>query len=50
MSLRNWIRRERFPGRSGGKERIRDVSRAPDGSIYLLTDYAKGRLLKLVKK
>jgi aldose sugar dehydrogenase len=32
------------------KERIRDVRVGPDGAIYLLTDSAKGRLLKLVPK
>ena len=31
-------------------QRIRDVDQGLDGSIYLLTDNAKGRLLKLVKK
>ena len=31
-------------------ERIRDVRQGPDGSIYLLTDNEKGRLLKLVPK
>lgn len=30
------------------RERIRDVRQGPDGAIYLLTDSAKGRLLKLV--
>jgi glucose/arabinose dehydrogenase len=28
-------------------ERIRDVVQGPDGAIYLLTDSAKGRILKL---
>jgi glucose/arabinose dehydrogenase len=32
------------------KERIRDVRQGPDGAIYLLTDNAKGRILKLVPK
>jgi glucose/arabinose dehydrogenase len=32
------------------KERIRDVRVGPDGALYLLTDSAKGRLLKLVPK
>jgi glucose/arabinose dehydrogenase len=32
------------------RERIRDVRQGPDGAIYLLTDSAKGRLLKLMPK
>jgi glucose/arabinose dehydrogenase len=28
-------------------ERIRDVRQGPDGSLYLLTDSPKGRLLRL---
>jgi glucose/arabinose dehydrogenase len=32
------------------RERIRDVRQGPDGAIYVLTDNAKGRLLKLVPK
>ena len=32
------------------RERIRDVVQGPDGALYLLTDSAKGRLLKLVPK
>jgi glucose/arabinose dehydrogenase len=31
-------------------ERIRDVRQGPDGAIYVLTDSATGRLLKLVPK
>jgi aldose sugar dehydrogenase len=31
-------------------ERIRDVRQGPDGALYLLTDNAKGRILKLVPK
>jgi glucose/arabinose dehydrogenase len=31
-------------------ERIRDVRQGPDGAIYVLTDNAKGRILKLVPK
>jgi glucose/arabinose dehydrogenase len=31
-------------------ERIRDVRQGPDGALYLLTDSAAGRLLKLVPK
>lgn len=31
-------------------ERIRDVRQGPDGAIYLVTDHAKGRILKLVPK
>lgn len=29
------------------RERIRDVRQGPDGALYLLTDDAQGRLLKL---
>jgi glucose/arabinose dehydrogenase len=32
------------------RERIRNVRQGNDGAIYLLTDSAKGRLLKLVPK
>jgi glucose/arabinose dehydrogenase len=32
------------------RERIRDVRQGPDGALYLLTDSATGRLLKLVPK
>jgi glucose/arabinose dehydrogenase len=32
------------------RERIRDVTQGPDGALYLLTDNAKGRVLKLVPK
>ena len=32
------------------RERIRDVVQGPDGALYLLTDNAKGRVLKLVPK
>ena len=32
------------------RERIRDVRQGPDGALYLLTDNAKGRMLKLVPK
>jgi glucose/arabinose dehydrogenase len=32
------------------RERIRDVRQGPDGSIYLVTDGPKGRILKLVPK
>jgi glucose/arabinose dehydrogenase len=31
-------------------ERIRDVEQGPEGAIYLLTDNAKGRVLKIVPK
>jgi len=31
-------------------ERIRNVRQGPDGALYLLTDNAKGRILKLVPK
>jgi glucose/arabinose dehydrogenase len=30
------------------RERIRDVRQGPDGALYLLTDSASGRMLKLV--
>ncbi len=32
------------------RERIRDVRQGPDGAIYLLTDDAQGKLLKMVPK
>ena len=32
------------------KERIRDVRQGPEGAIYVLTDAANGRLLKIVPK
>ena len=32
------------------RERIRDVVQGPDGALYLLTDNANGRVLKLVPK
>jgi len=32
------------------RERIRDVRQGPEGALYLLTDNAKGRVLKLVPK
>jgi glucose/arabinose dehydrogenase len=32
------------------RERIRDVVQGPDGALYLLTDNAKGRILKIVPK
>ena len=32
------------------KEAIRDVRQGPDGPLYLLTDAANGRLLKLAPK
>ena len=32
------------------RERIRDVRQGPDGALYLLTDNAKGRILKLAPK
>jgi glucose/arabinose dehydrogenase len=32
------------------RERIRDVRQGPDGALYLLTDSATGRLIKLVPK
>jgi glucose/arabinose dehydrogenase len=32
------------------RERFRDVAQGPDGALYLLTDNAKGRVLKIVPK
>jgi glucose/arabinose dehydrogenase len=32
------------------RERIRDVRQGPDGLIYMVTDNAKGRVLKLVPR
>lgn len=32
------------------KERVRDVRQGPDGALYVLTDMAKGRILKLVPR
>jgi glucose/arabinose dehydrogenase len=32
------------------RERLRDVRQGPDGALYILTDSAQGRLLKLVPK
>jgi glucose/arabinose dehydrogenase len=32
------------------RERIRDVRQGPEGALYILTDSAKGRILKLVPK
>jgi aldose sugar dehydrogenase len=32
------------------RERIRDVRQGPDGALYLLTDSAMGRILKLIPK
>jgi aldose sugar dehydrogenase len=32
------------------RERLRDVVQGPDGALYLLTDNAKGRILKIVPK
>jgi glucose/arabinose dehydrogenase len=37
-------------GLQPARERIREVRQGPDGAIYLLTDSANGRLLKLVPK
>jgi glucose/arabinose dehydrogenase len=31
-------------------ERIRDIRQGPDGALYILTDNAKGRILKLAPK
>ena len=31
-------------------ERIRDVRQGPDGAIYMVTDSATGRIIKLVPK
>jgi aldose sugar dehydrogenase len=35
---------------AGRGERIRDVRQGPDGAVYVLTDDAKGKLLRLVPK
>jgi glucose/arabinose dehydrogenase len=40
-----WLLRDMQP-----RERIRDVRQGPDGAIYLLTNSAQGRLLKLTPK
>jgi glucose/arabinose dehydrogenase len=40
-----WLLRDMEP-----RERIRDVRQGPDGAIYLLTNNAKGRVLKLAPK
>ena len=40
------VREERMLKELG--ERIRDVRQGPDGALYLLTDQANGRLLRLV--
>jgi glucose/arabinose dehydrogenase len=32
------------------RERIRVVTQGPDGALYILTDSAQGRLLKLVPR
>ena len=32
------------------RERIRDVIEGPDGALYVLTDNAKGRVLKIAPK
>jgi glucose/arabinose dehydrogenase len=32
------------------RERIRDVVQGPDGALYLLTDRADGRVVKLMPK
>src|SRR4030095_11311068 len=37
-------------GVEAARERIRDVRQGPDGAIYLLTDNANGRIIKLVPK
>jgi len=41
---------ERLLGDMQPRERIRDVVQGPDGALYLLTDNAQGRILKLVPK
>jgi glucose/arabinose dehydrogenase len=38
---------ERLLGEMEPRERIRDVRQGPDGNIYLVTDNAKGRVLKV---
>jgi glucose/arabinose dehydrogenase len=32
------------------RERIRDVVQGPDGALYMVTDSAKGRIIKLVPR
>jgi glucose/arabinose dehydrogenase len=39
---------ERLLGELG--ERIRDVRQGPDGALYLLTDNANGRILRISPK
>jgi glucose/arabinose dehydrogenase len=38
-------REERYLGELG--ERIRDVTQGPDGLVYVVTDAAKGRVLRV---
>jgi glucose/arabinose dehydrogenase len=42
------IGEERLLTETQPRERIRDVRQGPDGALYLLTDAAQGRMLKLV--
>src|SRR6185295_17546796 len=37
-------------GRASGRDRIRDIKEAPDGSLYLVTeeDYARSRIVRIV--
>jgi len=46
LTLRNnrVVSEERFLGDRG--ERIRDVAQGPDGPIYVVTDSARGRVLR----
>ena len=41
---------ERLLTETSPRERIRDVRQGPDGAIYMVTDNAKGRVLKLVPR
>ena len=45
-----FFRDQEFSGDQGSRavKRIRDVRAGPDGALYLLTDSAKGRVLRVV--
>jgi glucose/arabinose dehydrogenase len=44
------VAEERLLTEVSPRERIRDVRQGPDGAIYMVTDNAKGRVLKLVPR
>ncbi len=46
VTSEEWLLTDLQPSR----ERLRDIRQGPDGAIYILTDSAAGRLLKLVPK